>query len=100
MRPLWRETSTRQQIPGLKKRSHRPHVHMRVRGPNMGLRAIVRLPQLAASFNFLASHFQSGCFHAAVKYVVRNGSPHAPEAIREFAAVVILVPKVEGSEND
>jgi len=45
MRPLWRETSTRQQNAGLKKRSHRPHVHMRVRGPNMGLRTSVRPPQ-------------------------------------------------------
>jgi hypothetical protein len=51
VRPLWRETSTRQQNDGLEKRSHRPHVHLRVRGSNMGLRTSVgRLSSRPLSF--------------------------------------------------
>jgi hypothetical protein len=50
MRPLWRKTSTRHQNAGLEKRSPRPHVHMPVRRPNVGLRTTVRPPTEAASF--------------------------------------------------
>jgi hypothetical protein len=55
MRPLWRETSTRPQNAGLKNESHRPHVRMRMRGPNVDLRTSLRPPQLAALFHFSSS---------------------------------------------